>query len=166
MVGDRLDYDVRPAKAAGMRAIWVLRGEAPDDPTPAQLAEPDAASADWTSSRQLETLEADRDAEADPDRGRRLRRAVRRDGAEALRRRRHRVTLVSAENFMQYQPFLPEVARGTIDPRAVVVPLRPVLRHATVDRRRGAAIDHERASRASVRIPDGRGDARATTCSW
>lgn len=42
MIGDRLDYDVRPAKTAGMRAIWVLRGEAPDEPTPAQLAEPDA----------------------------------------------------------------------------------------------------------------------------
>ncbi len=41
MVGDRLDYDVRPAKAVGMRAVWVLRGEAPDDPTPEQLAEPD-----------------------------------------------------------------------------------------------------------------------------
>lgn len=43
MVGDRLDYDVRPAKAVGMRTVWVLRGEAPDDPTPEQLAEPDAA---------------------------------------------------------------------------------------------------------------------------
>ena len=43
MVGDRLDYDVRPAKAAGMRAIWVLRGEAPDDPTPEQLAEADGS---------------------------------------------------------------------------------------------------------------------------
>ena len=43
MVGDRLDYDMRPAKAAGMRAVWVLRGEAPDDPTPEQLAEADAA---------------------------------------------------------------------------------------------------------------------------
>ena len=42
MLGDRLDYDVRPAKTAGMRTVWVLRGEAPDDPTPAQLAEPDA----------------------------------------------------------------------------------------------------------------------------
>ena len=41
MVGDRLDYDVRPAKAAGMHAVWVLRGEAPDDPTPVQLAEAD-----------------------------------------------------------------------------------------------------------------------------
>jgi FMN phosphatase YigB (HAD superfamily) len=26
-----------------MRTVWVLRGEAPDDPTPAQLAEPDAS---------------------------------------------------------------------------------------------------------------------------
>jgi FMN phosphatase YigB (HAD superfamily) len=45
MVGDRLDYDVRPAKAAGMRAVWVLRGEAPDDPTPGQLSEADASIA-------------------------------------------------------------------------------------------------------------------------
>ena len=43
MVGDRLDYDMRPARAAGMRTVWILRGEAPDDPTPAQLAEPDVA---------------------------------------------------------------------------------------------------------------------------
>jgi len=43
MAGDRLDYDVRPARTAGMRAVWVLRGEAPDDPTPEQLAEADAA---------------------------------------------------------------------------------------------------------------------------
>jgi FMN phosphatase YigB (HAD superfamily) len=43
MVGDRLDYDVRPARAAGMRAVWLLRGEAPDDPTPEQLAEADVS---------------------------------------------------------------------------------------------------------------------------
>jgi putative hydrolase of the HAD superfamily len=43
MVGDRLDYDVRPAKGTGMRAVWVLRGEAPDEPTRDQLAEADAA---------------------------------------------------------------------------------------------------------------------------
>ena len=46
MIGDRLDYDVRPAKAAGMRAVWVLRGEAPDDPTPGQLAQADASVLD------------------------------------------------------------------------------------------------------------------------
>jgi NADH:ubiquinone reductase (H+-translocating) len=66
----------------------------------------------------------------------------------------HRVTLVSSENFMQYQPFLPEVASGTIDPRAVVVPLRPVLRHATVAVGEVTAIDHQR-RRVAVRIPDG-----------
>jgi FMN phosphatase YigB (HAD superfamily) len=43
MVGDRLDYDVRPAREIGMRAVWVLRGEAPDHPTPEQLAEAHAA---------------------------------------------------------------------------------------------------------------------------
>jgi HAD superfamily hydrolase (TIGR01549 family) len=43
MVGDRLDYDMRPATRVGMRTIWMLRGEAPDDPTPEQLAETDGA---------------------------------------------------------------------------------------------------------------------------
>jgi HAD superfamily hydrolase (TIGR01549 family) len=42
MVGDRLDYDIRPAHIAGMRTVWILRGEAPDEPTTAQLAEADA----------------------------------------------------------------------------------------------------------------------------
>jgi HAD superfamily hydrolase (TIGR01549 family) len=43
MVGDRLDNDIEAAKAHGMRAVWLLRGEAPDQPTPDQLAVPDAA---------------------------------------------------------------------------------------------------------------------------
>ena len=34
--------------AAGMRTVWVLRGEAPDDPTPAQLAEAGTAVRDLT----------------------------------------------------------------------------------------------------------------------
>jgi len=42
-VGDRLDNDVRPAKAAGLGTVWLLRGEAPPAPTPEQLAEPDVA---------------------------------------------------------------------------------------------------------------------------
>jgi FMN phosphatase YigB (HAD superfamily) len=46
MVGDRLDYDILPAKTAGMRTVWVLRGEAPDRPTPEQLAVPDVAVED------------------------------------------------------------------------------------------------------------------------
>jgi putative hydrolase of the HAD superfamily len=48
MVGDRLDYDIRPAKTAGMRTVWVLRGEAPDHPTHEQLAEADASVRDLT----------------------------------------------------------------------------------------------------------------------
>jgi putative hydrolase of the HAD superfamily len=46
MVGDRLDYDVLPARQAGMRTVWVLRGEAPDEPTHDQLEVPDATVAD------------------------------------------------------------------------------------------------------------------------
>jgi len=42
MVGDRLDRDIAPAKELGMRTVWLLRNEAPDAPTPEQLAVPDA----------------------------------------------------------------------------------------------------------------------------
>ena len=42
----------------------------------------------------------------------------------------HDIVVVNPENFMLYQPFLPEVASGLIDPRAVVVPLRRVLRRS------------------------------------
>lgn len=41
-VGNRLDSDIRPAKAVGMRAVWLLRGEAPPSPTVEQLSEADA----------------------------------------------------------------------------------------------------------------------------
>ncbi|WP_348535007.1 HAD family hydrolase [Pseudolysinimonas kribbensis] len=40
-IGNRLDTDVRPARALGLRTVWLLRGEAPDHPTAEQLAEPD-----------------------------------------------------------------------------------------------------------------------------
>jgi HAD superfamily hydrolase (TIGR01549 family) len=43
MVGDRLDNDIVPARRVGMKGIWLLRGEAPDDPTSEQLAQADAA---------------------------------------------------------------------------------------------------------------------------
>ena len=43
MAGDRLDYDIEPARRAGMTTIWVLRGEAPAAPSEEQLAVPDAA---------------------------------------------------------------------------------------------------------------------------
>ena len=48
-IGNRLDTDVRPAVALGLGTVWLLRGEAPDRPTPAQLAEPDAAVPDLST---------------------------------------------------------------------------------------------------------------------
>jgi HAD superfamily hydrolase (TIGR01549 family) len=43
MVGDRLFNDIVAARAHGMRGVWLLRGEAPDDPSPEQLAQVDLA---------------------------------------------------------------------------------------------------------------------------
>lgn len=45
-IGNRLDTDVRPAKALGMGTILVTRGEAPPHPTADQLAEADLAVSD------------------------------------------------------------------------------------------------------------------------
>ncbi|WP_190821189.1 HAD family hydrolase [Saccharopolyspora pogona] len=42
-VGNRLDTDVRGAHRVGLRTVWVVRGEAPPEPTPEQFAEPDVA---------------------------------------------------------------------------------------------------------------------------
>jgi FMN phosphatase YigB (HAD superfamily) len=42
-VGNRLDNDIRPALLAGLHPIWLLRGEAPDEPTPGQLADADGS---------------------------------------------------------------------------------------------------------------------------
>ena len=78
--------------------------------------------------------------------------------AMGLRRateRGHRVTVINPENFMQYQPFLAEVASGTIDPRAVVVPLRRVLRHCEVVIGTVERVDHGSRA-ANVRLADGR----------
>src|SRR5207247_10218415 len=60
-----------------------------------------------------------------------------------LARAGHDLTLVNLENYMQYQPFLPEVASGNIEPRHVVVPLRQVLKKTTVLVGEVQRIDHE-----------------------
>ncbi|HEX6330848.1 MAG TPA: NAD(P)/FAD-dependent oxidoreductase [Actinomycetota bacterium] len=75
-------------------------------------------------------------------------------GMKGLVRAGHRVTVVNDQNFMQYQPFLPEVASGTIDPRAVVVPLRTVLRHCEIVIGEVERLEHD-ARRAHIRLPDG-----------
>ena len=54
------------------------------------------------------------------------------------------VTLVSPESFMLYQPFLPEVASGTIEPRHAVVPLRDVLTRTRLITGMVTGIDHDR----------------------
>jgi NADH dehydrogenase len=66
----------------------------------------------------------------------------------------HRVTVVNPESFFQYQPFLPEVASGTIDPRAAVVPLRRVLRHCRLLIGEVTRLDHD-ARLARVRTAAG-----------
>jgi NADH:ubiquinone reductase (H+-translocating) len=67
----------------------------------------------------------------------------------------HELVLVSPENHMTYQPFLPEVASGLIDPRAVVVPLRRVLRRTRLLLGEVERIDATDRI-AYVRLPDGR----------
>ncbi|MEV8631297.1 NAD(P)/FAD-dependent oxidoreductase [Streptosporangium sp. NPDC051023] len=49
-----------------------------------------------------------------------------------LRRGEARITLVDADSYMTYQPFLPEAAAGNVEPRHVVVPLRRVLRRCRI----------------------------------
>src|SRR3954452_8338062 len=49
-----------------------------------------------------------------------------------LARGRAEIVVVDPQPHMTYQPFLPEAAAGSVEPRHVVVPLRPTLRHCRV----------------------------------
>src|SRR5580765_661305 len=60
----------------------------------------------------------------------------------ALRRGEARVTVIDPRSTMTYQPFLPEAASGSLEPRHVVVQLRKVLSHTEVLTARVGAIDH------------------------
>ncbi len=59
-----------------------------------------------------------------------------------LHSREARVTVIDPFSFMTYQPFLPEAAAGSVEPRHVVVPLRRVLRKCSVVAGRVTKIDH------------------------
>ena len=59
-----------------------------------------------------------------------------------LRRGEAEVTVVDPRPYMTYQPFLPEVAAGSIDPRHAVVPLRRHLRRTRVIAGKVSSIDH------------------------
>src|SRR3954463_15465312 len=50
-------------------------------------------------------------------------------------------TIVSPENFMLFASMLPEAASGTLEPRHVVVPLRPMCPHAEL--LLGRAVTHD-----------------------
>jgi NADH:quinone reductase (non-electrogenic) len=50
-------------------------------------------------------------------------------------------TIVGPENFVLFTPLLPEAASGTLEPRHVVVPLRPMCPHAELVLGRVTAVD-------------------------
>jgi NADH:ubiquinone reductase (H+-translocating) len=66
----------------------------------------------------------------------------------------HEVVLVNPQNYLQYQPFLPEAASGTIEPRHVVVALRTVLPRTRLVVGEVERVDHD-ARQAWVRTLGG-----------
>ncbi|MGM1063548.1 NAD(P)/FAD-dependent oxidoreductase [Saccharothrix sp. Mg75] len=64
------------------------------------------------------------------------------------------VTVIDPQPHMTYQPFLPEAAAGSIEPRHVVVPLRKVLNRCHVVTGRATKIEHSRKT-VTVSLADG-----------
>ncbi|HEY7042629.1 MAG TPA: FAD-dependent oxidoreductase, partial [Nocardioidaceae bacterium] len=58
-----------------------------------------------------------------------------------LRRGEARVTVIDPRSTMTYQPFLPEAAAGSLEPRHVVVSLRRTLKRTNVITARVESID-------------------------
>jgi len=77
-----------------------------------------------------------------------------------LHRGEARITVVDPQSYMTYQPFLPEAAAGSLEPRHVVVPLRRVLRGCEVLTGRVTRIDH---GRRRVAITPMEGPSREVT---
>ena len=73
-----------------------------------------------------------------------------------LRSGRVEVIVVDPRSYMTYQPFLPEAAAGSLEPRHVVVPLRRVLDSCEVLTGRVESVDH---ARRVARITPTRGEA-------
>ncbi len=71
-----------------------------------------------------------------------------------LRANEASVTVVDPQPHMTYQPFLPEAAAGSIEPRHVVVPLRRALRRCHVLTARVTGVEHE-SKTVTVEAPDG-----------
>lgn len=66
------------------------------------------------------------------------------------------ITVVEPQSNMTYQPFLPEAAAGSVEPRHVVVPLRKVLRKCRVLTGAVSRIEH---TRKTVTVQPAHGDA-------
>jgi NADH dehydrogenase len=64
------------------------------------------------------------------------------------------ITIVEPQSNMTYQPFLPEAAAGSVEPRHVVVPLRKVLRQCNVITGAVTGITHARKS-VTIQPSDG-----------
>lgn len=71
-----------------------------------------------------------------------------------LRRHEAEITVVDPRPYMTYQPFLPEVAAGAIEPRHTVVSLRRHLRRTRLVAASATRIDHSRGVVEAV-TPDG-----------
>ncbi|MGI8310316.1 NAD(P)/FAD-dependent oxidoreductase [Saccharopolyspora hattusasensis] len=66
-----------------------------------------------------------------------------------------KVTVIDTQPHMTYQPFLPEAAAGSLEPRHVVVPLREALRHCEVLTAQVSGIDHAQ-QRLTATLGDGK----------
>jgi NADH dehydrogenase len=71
-----------------------------------------------------------------------------------LRRTKAEVTVIDPVPYMTYQPFLPEVAAGSIEARHAIVPLRRHLRRTRMVSGRATRIDH-RSRTVHVELADG-----------
>jgi NADH:ubiquinone reductase (H+-translocating) len=61
-----------------------------------------------------------------------------------LKAKKVEIIVVDPRSYMTYQPFLPEAAAGSVEPRHVVVPLRRVLDKCEILTGRFVSLDHER----------------------
>jgi NADH dehydrogenase len=81
----------------------------------------------------------------------RLQRRLRKE----IKAKRVEIVVIDPRSYMTYQPFLPEAAAGSVEPRHVVVPLRRVLSHCEVLTGRVESLDH---GRRAARIMPTRGE--------
>lgn len=66
-----------------------------------------------------------------------------------------KITVIDTQPHMTYQPFLPEAAAGSLEPRHVVVPLREALRRCEVLTAQVSGIDHAQ-QRLTATLGDGK----------